>query len=240
MDAPIDIKDLAPKAPGYILAPTTFLLDGDPDDFIDWDEESGNPEEDHWADDPSYWLLVFRAYPENKESKSVILDSEICIDMLGRHRCVSLSKHWGKDIRPSATQAGSAILHAWGWRYPDSHKNAYELYQHWLLASPFQLAWSSLPPLNSKDRSCDWTTFEKWAERRGLGHTFLTSEETRKGKVVVPVASAWREGFARNRELVSTIERMHRSPQKCNERFLYDLVDLALHQNPKIESQQMV
>jgi hypothetical protein len=234
METQLDIKNLAPMAPGYIMAPTTFMLEGHPDDFIDWEEEFGTPEEDHWADDPNYWLLVFRAYPENKDSKSVILDAEICVDILGRHRCVPLSKHWGKDIRPVVAQTASSILHAWGWRYPDSFKNPYELYPHWILASPFQLAWSSLPPLNANDRTCDWTTFEKWADRRGLEHTFLTSEELRKGRVVVPVASTWREGFAQNRELVEAIDRMRPSPQKCNERFLYDLVDLALHQNSNI------
>jgi hypothetical protein len=234
METQLEFKNLAPKAPGYILAPTTFLLDGQSDDFIDWDEETGLPEEDHWADDPNYWLLVFRAYPENKDSKSVILDAEICVDILGQHRCVPLSKHWGKDIRAPAPQSAGSILHAWGWRYPDSEKNPYDLYVHWILASPFQLAWSSLPPLNAKNRTCDWTTFEKWADHRGLKHTFLTTEELRGGKVMVPVASTWREGFARNRELVQAIDRLHLSQQKCNERFLYDLVDLALHQNSNI------
>jgi hypothetical protein len=234
MDAPLDIKDLAPKAPGYILAPTAFLLDGHADDFTDWDEASGTPEEDHWADDSRYWLLGFRALPESKDRKSVILDSEICIDILGGHRCVPLSMHWGKDLRPASARAAGSILHAWGWRYPDSYKNPYDLYHHWILASPFQLAWSSLPPFNSNDHCCDWTAFEKWADRRGLEHTFLTSEQIGRGKVVVPVASTWREGFVRNRELAQAISRLHRSPQKCNERFLYDLVNLALHENPSI------
>lgn len=234
METQLDVSGVVPRAPGYIMAPTTFTLEGHPEDFIDWDEESNTPEEDHWADEPNYWILVFRAYPEKQGNKSVILDSEICVDILGQHRCVPLDKHWGSDIRPAAAHAAGSILHAWGWRYPDSQKRPYDLYVHWILASPFQLAWSSLPPMNAKDRSCDWTTFEKWAARRGLEHTFLTSEELRKGKVVVPVASTWREGFARNRELVAAIARTHPSLQKCSERLLYDLVDLALHQNPNI------
>jgi len=234
LETQLDPSGLAPKAPGYIMAPTTFVLEGHPDDLIDWEEKLGTPEEDHWADDPNYWLLVFRSYPENQDGKSVILDSEICVDTLGQHRCVPLAKHWGKDIRAAATQSQDSILHAWGWRYPDSYKNHNEPYFHWILASPFQLAWSSLPPMNAKNRTCDWTTFEKWADRRGLKHTFLTTEELRGGKVVVPVASTWCEGFARNRELVRAIDQSRLSQQKCNERFLYDLVNLALHQNSNI------
>ena len=230
MEKPANLDSLAPKAPGYIFVPTTFRLDGETDDFVDWDPCPSEPDPECWADDPYYWLLVFRVYPE-KEGKWVQLSGELMVDELGRHRSVPLGKHWGKDVRPPAEQSAAAIVHAWGWRYPDSHKIPYELYTHWILASPFQLAWPSLPPLDAKDRTCARSAFETWAEKRGLRHTFLTSEDLRPGKVVVPVSSAWQEGFARNRALVRAIEQTKPTPWQRNARFLHDLVNLVVHQN---------
>ena len=227
MERQLDFSKLAPKAPGYILAPTKFVLKGEPADFIDWEEA------DHWADDPSYWLLVFRACPE-KDGKWVQLTDEIRVNEQQRLHSVPLAKHWGKDVRPALPQASDTLLHAWGWRYPDSNKNPYDLYVHWVLASPFQLAWSSLPSLDAKDRTCNWTTFEKWADKRGIEHTFLTSEELARSPVVVSVASTWQEGFALNRALVQAIDRSLPTPQQRKERFLHDLVNMALHQNPQV------
>lgn len=235
-----DPDSLAPNAPGYILAPTTFRLKGTPDDFVDWDETTGSPEDDYWADEPNYWLLVFRAYSETeKPSRWVRLEAEISVDVSGQHRCVALGKHWGEDRRPIPQQfSRSAIVHPWGWRYPKSSKNPYDLFPHWILASPFQLAWKSLPPMSSEDRSCDWTTFEKWASQRGLEHTLVTLEELQRGEVSVAVASTWQEGFARNRALLGAVDQARPRPQQLKERLLYNLVNFVLHRNTMVPPEQ--
>ena len=76
MDKPVDIQLLAPKAPGYLMAQTKFVLAGKPEDFAEWGD--GTACDDYfrfddkvfWTEDPSYWLLVFRVCPE-KEGKWV-------------------------------------------------------------------------------------------------------------------------------------------------------------------------
>jgi hypothetical protein len=195
-----DADRLAPLAPGYILAPTNFQLAGDPEDFVDWDETTGSLADDHWADDPNCWLLVFRAYDEtDKPGRWVRLEEELCIDVQGRQRVVALGKHWARDIRPVPAQAPKSMLfHPWGWRYPKGSKNPHDVFVHWILASPFQLAWKCLPPMDAKDRSCDRTTFEKWASQRGLEHTVVTTEELGRGKVTVAVSAFPEKAAARS------------------------------------------
>lgn len=239
------IQDVAPKAPGYILAPTAFQLEGDADDYIDWYPTGPEPSPESFSDQPFCWLLVFRSRlaeedgkPTGKADAAVCLAAEFMMDMLGRLRPVPIQQHWGKDVRPPAKRVLDQNLQPWGWRYPDSHGPAFQLFDVWVLCSPFQLAWASLPRLDSHTHTCSSEKFKTWAGERGLKRIDLAEQDLlraiRQRKVEVPVASAWRDGFAQNRLLVRAIARKRIHPQEARERLLYQLVEVIRRNNPQV------
>jgi hypothetical protein len=241
----INLNDIAPKAPGYILAPTVFQLDGDADDYIDWYPTPEVPSPESTVDQPFCWLLVFRSQlaeeagkPGGKGDAGIRLAGEFMMDMLGRIRSVSLEQHSGKDVRPPSKRFLDSNLMQWGWRYLDSQVPPFRVFDYWVLCSPFQLAWASLPHLDSKAHVCASAKFKAWADERGLEKLDLAEQDVlqaiRRKKVEVPVPSVWREGFACNRLLLRAIDRKRIHPQQARERLLYQLVDLIRKNNPQI------
>ena len=118
------------------------------------------PSPESTVDQPFCWLLVFRSQlaeeagkPGGKGDAGIRLAGEFMMDMLGRIRSVSLEQHSGKDVRPPSKRFLDSNLMQWGWRYLDSQVPPFRVFDYWVLCSPFQLAWASLPHLDSNQRT---------------------------------------------------------------------------------------
>jgi hypothetical protein len=237
------LQELAPAAPGFLLAPTQFGLAGEPEDFVEWVDWEGIPlgcdvisqeaddEGGAWTVDPSCWLLVFRGCKE-QPGNLVCLDKEIYIDSAGQHYLVDLEKHWGKNHRPASAKPLDSVQQAWGWRFPDSYKSPYELFPIWIWASPFQLDWERLPPMKADDHTCLPGKFGSWAAARGIEHNISTLEDLRVRPNVTVVRSVWQEAFALNRKFYDTLLGTQLGPTERNRRFLYSTVRGLIDDNP--------
>jgi hypothetical protein len=237
------LQELAPNAPGFLIAPTQFCLAGEVEDFVEWVDwegiplgcdvisEEGEDEGGAWTVDPGCWLLVFRGCKE-KPGNVVCLDKEIYVDSSGQHYLVDLAKHWGKDQRPASAKASDSVQQAWGWRFPDSYENSHEPFPIWIWASPFQLDWDRLPPLKAEDHTCLPGKFESWAAARGLEHTISTLEDLRVRPNLIAAKSVWQEAFALNRNFYDTLLGTQLGPTERNRRFLYATVRGVIDDNP--------
>jgi hypothetical protein len=223
-------KQMIQTIPGPFLLSASFVLASDKEDLADWDEP-----DTLWIEDPSYWLYVF-CQDQTSQKTMVKLANEIFVDGHGRMHEVNLDKLWTAAKRTPADAATNKVLLQIGYTLVTGTVVPYVV---WILASPFQLPRSRLPPLDDVGRTCRPSVFDKWANLRQLDPFDLPTEKYSGHALTVAVKPPWIEAFALNRKLVRALNTLDArlTDKALKERFLYETIrslpNYSLHVNVK-------